>query len=271
MIGLKKSLGNLKKIMMNLEIANKTFIITGSSRGIGKSIAKEFLIEGANVILVARNVENLKETHLELSKYCKKNKLFFTSKDCTKEEDLKLLLHESLILFSEINGLILNVGDGRSVSDPIPDINHWNRIWNLNFESSVFASRVFLPALIKSKGCFLFISSIAGSESIGAPLDYSTAKSALIAFSKHLSKKISPIRVNTICPGNIIFDGGTWDNKYKKNQQEIDMMLSEKVPLNRFGTPEEISAASVFLCSKRASFITGAVLIIDGGQTQSIF
>ena len=105
---------------------------------------------------------------------------------------------------------------------------------------------------------------------MGAPTDYSVAKSALIALSKNLSRKVAPnVRVNVVAPGNIYFKGGTWDEKIKSNKARVDTMLESQVPMKRFGTPDEIADAVVFLSSARSSFITGSTLVVDGGQTHS--
>ena len=124
----------------------------------------------------------------------------------------------------------------------------------------------------KKSGSIVFISSIAGMEVIGAPIHYSVAKAALISFSKNLSKKVANnnIRVNTICPGNIYFENGTWDYKLKENKGKVIAMLEHSVPLNRFASPEEIADLVMFISSNKMSFMTGSCLVIDGGQTVSI-
>ena len=97
------------------------------------------------------------------------------------------------------------------------------------------------------------------------------AKTAVIAFAQNLARKVAPrVRVNVIAPGNILFPGGSWDEKVKAQPEAVDTMLRSQVPLQRFGTPEEIADAAVFLCSPRASFITGSVLRVDGGQVNSL-
>ena len=96
------------------------------------------------------------------------------------------------------------------------------------------------------------------------------AKSAIVSLSKNLSKKVAPhIRVNVVAPGNIYFRGGVWDEKLGFSKTDVDKMIEEKVPLKRFGKPEEIADAVVFLSSARASFITGTTLVVDGGQSNS--
>ena len=114
----------------------------------------------------------------------------------------------------------------------------------------------------------IYVSSIAGIEALGAPTDYSTAKTAVISLAKNLARKSAPdVRVNVLAPGNIFFENGSWDKKIKKDKKSVDEMISSEVPMKRFGTPEEVGDAAVFLCSDKAKFITGTTLVIDGGQT----
>ena len=118
----------------------------------------------------------------------------------------------------------------------------------------------------------LFVSSIAAMEAFGAPVDYSTAKTAVSALAKNIARKIAEdVRVNVIAPGNVYFPGGSWDEKMKENPERVKELIKSTVPMNRFGTLEEVSNAAIFLCSERASFITGSTLVIDGGQTVGIF
>ena len=118
----------------------------------------------------------------------------------------------------------------------------------------------------------MFVSSITAMEAFGAPVDYSVAKTALAALSKNLARKLAlRVRVNTIAPGNVFFEGSSWDMKLKKDPEKVNQIINATVPMKRFGSPDEVADAIVFLCSERASFITGSVLVIDGGQTVGIF
>lgn len=257
---------------MDFGLGNKTFVITGSSRGIGKAIAKGFLTEGANVVLVARDAQQLTQTANELLPYAVGNRLVCIPADCTLESDMHSLRERTMTEFGQIDGLVLNVGSGTSTNDAIANQDHWDKVWDVNFHTAIHPARIFMKDLQQSGGCMLFISSIAGIESIGAPTDYSAAKTALLSLSKSLSKKLAPkVRVNALCPGNVLFEGGTWEKKIQNNPDGITRLIKENVPLERFGTPEEIADAACFLCSSRATFITGSVLIVDGGQTKTLF
>ena len=253
---------------MNLELNNKKVLITGASRGIGLAIAKGFLQEKAKTCLVSRGSQALFEIEQELQKKYGVENIFASKCDCTKIKSLKNLREEFESKWGSLDVVVVNVGDGRSVSDSLPSDDDWQRTWNNNFESALQTARIFLPMLEKSEGVLLFISSIAGLEAFGAPTDYSTAKAAIIALSKNLARKLAPnVRVNVIAPGNIYFEGGSWDKKINQDKDQVEKIIKSKVPMNRFGLPEEIAASAVFLCSDKASFITGATLVIDGGQT----
>lgn len=244
-------------------------LITGASRGIGLAIAESFLDEGAKTCIVSRGSENLFKTEKKLKKKFGINSTFIAKCDCT---DVKSLSHLNKLIEKKWNTLdvvVLNVGDGQSVPEALPDRDQWEKTWKINFESALLTARTFLPMLKKSKGCLLFISSIAGIEAFGAPSDYSTAKAAIIALAKNMARKLAKenIRVNVIAPGNVYFKGGSWHQKIQKNHKNVKRLIKSSVPMNRFASPKEIADSVVFLCSNRASFITGATLVIDGGQT----
>jgi 3-oxoacyl-[acyl-carrier protein] reductase len=257
---------------MNLGLEQKRVVITGASRGIGLAIAEQFLEEGANTIICSRGSSNLFEAESRLKNSYGKSRVKATICDCTNSISLEQLTSEVKTTFQGVDIVVSNVGDGRSVPDPLPSDDHWNKTWSANFDSAIQTARAFLPLLVESNGCLLFISSIAGIEAFGAPVDYSTAKAAITALSKNMARKLSnKIRVNVLAPGNIMFPGSSWDEKRTENSNLVDAFIREKVPMQRFGLPAEIADAAVFLCSDRAKFITGAVLVVDGGQTVGIF
>lgn len=257
---------------MNLNLNDKKVLITGSSNGIGLAIAEVFLEEKAKTCLVSRGSKNLFKNEKRLqNKFGSKN-IFASKCDCTCVNSLENLRKTINEKWKSLDIVVINVGNGQSVPDALPDSLQWKKIWNDNFDSALGTTRTFLPMLKKSKGCLLFISSITGIEAFGAPTDYSTAKSAVIALAKNLARKLASVnvRVNVIAPGNVLFKGGSWDKKIKINKTKVNAMIKSNVPMNRFATTQEIANSAVFLCSNRASFITGATLVIDGGQTVGV-
>jgi len=247
-------------------------LVTGASKGIGLAIATHFLDEGANVFLVARGKEQLHAATCELISTYGEYRVLSESCDCTDQVAVEKLSGSIVDKWGGVDIVVENIGDGRSVPDPVPSLEHWQRTWNTNFESALLTTRVVLPMLQESRGCLLFISSITGLEAFGAPVDYSTAKSAIVAFSKNLARKVADkVRVNVIAPGNINFPGSAWDEKIKIDEDRVEQIIKTTVPMQRFGSPDEIASASVFLCSERASFITGSVMVVDGGQTVGVF
>ena len=253
---------------MNLNLNNKKVLITGASRGIGLAVAESFLQEDAKTCLVSRGSKGLFENEKKLQDIYGLENSFACKCDCTNIESLNSLKNRVKDKWGSLDIIIVNVGDGRSVPDALPDDEQWQKTWNSNFESALQTARTFLPMLEKSKGCLLFISSIAGLEAFGAPTDYSTAKTAIIALAKNMARKLAPdVRVNVIAPGNVYFEGGSWDEKIKQDKKRVDEIIKSTVPMNRFATPQEVAGSVVFLCSDKASFITGATLVIDGGQT----
>jgi 3-oxoacyl-[acyl-carrier protein] reductase len=257
---------------MDLNLNNKKVLITGASRGIGLAVAESFLQEGAKTCLVSRGSNALFESERKLQDTYGLENVFACKCDCTNIESLNGLKSEVKDRWDDLDIAIVNVGDGRSVSAALPDDEQWQKTWNSNFESALQTARTFLPMLEKSKGCLLFISSITGMEAFGAPTDYSTAKSAIIALAKNMARKLAPaVRVNVIAPGNVLFDGGSWYEKIKQDKKRVDEIIKSAVPMNRFATPQEIADSAVFLCSDRAGFTTGVTLVVDGGQTVGVF
>jgi 3-oxoacyl-[acyl-carrier protein] reductase len=258
---------------MKLGLTEKRVLVTGSSKGIGLTIAKGFLREGAKVVLNSRKQEELDECKENLIKGNTSSQLLPIACDFTQHEDIIALKKQIIQEWNGIDIIVANVGSGKSVPDAIPEVKHWDRVFSLNFDSALYTAREFYPLLQSSKGSLIFISSITGMEALGAPTDYSVAKTAVIAFAKNLARKIASegIRVNCIAPGNIYFEGGSWDEKIKSDPQKIKHLIKNSVPMQRFGKPEEVADAVLFLSSERASFITGTVLKIDGGQTAGMF
>ena len=129
-----------------------------------------------------------------------------------------------------------------------------------------------ISALKQTKGSIVCVSSICGLEIIpGAPVTYSVAKAALNAYVKGVARPFGKfgVRINAVAPGNILFDGSTWERKLTENHNQVKAMLDREVPLQRLGEAQEVADLVAFLVSPRSAFATGSVWTLDGGQIHS--
>jgi len=255
---------------MKLGLKGKKVVITGGSRGIGLAIAESFLAEGALVTLLARDTGHLDQARETLTKEFGVGSVNTIACDCSLQKDLASAAQSIQVSWITFDILVLNVGNGVSSAAAVPVKADWDQTWVQNFESARASCEALLPLLQGDDPNILFISSIAGLEAIGAPSAYSTAKAAVNAFAKNMSRKLAPdTRVNVVAPGNVFFEGGRWEELQDAAPEKVAGMLENNVPMKRFGTPQEIADVVVFVCSARAAFVTGATIVVDGGQTTS--
>jgi len=256
---------------MDLDLQDRIALVAGSSRGIGKGIAASLLDEGARVALTGRDPESLAATGRELSAG-RPGRIMTIEGDLRRIEAARDAQRRIAEQWGGVEILVCNVGSGTAKNGWQLSAADWAPVFDLNVWASTGLVEVFLPAMIEAqRGSIVFVSSIAGLESLGAPLPYGAAKAALEHYSKDLARRVGRhgVRVNTVAPGNILFPGGTWQRKIDADSAGVMSMIHAEVPLSRFGTPEEIGALVAFVASPRAGFITGACLVADGGQTRA--
>ncbi|RCK78600.1 MAG: 3-oxoacyl-[acyl-carrier protein] reductase [Candidatus Ozemobacter sibiricus] len=259
---------------MDLELRGTTAFVAGSSRGIGLAIARAFLQEGASVVLTGRQEDTLSEAADRLALEFPDRDILPLAGNLIEPELARARWATAWKRFGAIDTLVANVGTEnlRNVPDPNPE--DWALALALNLHASMNIVRPALASMTeRGSGSIIFISSIAGLEALDAPMTYGAAKAALGSAAKALSRLVGAkgVRVNVVAPGNIFHKDGLWDRKRTENPEAVARMLETEVPLRRFGTPEEVADAVLFLASRRASFITGACLVVDGGQTRSSF
>jgi 3-oxoacyl-[acyl-carrier protein] reductase len=243
----------------------KVALVTGSSRGIGKGIAKKLCENGYIVYINGRNVESLQKSAKELNGEVK-----IVAGDLTDETNIKEAIDKIAKDEGRLDLVVANIGSGKSIPGWNIDMSEYKRVFDINFFSAVCLATCSLEVMQKSGGHIIFISSIAGCESLGAPIAYGSAKTALLAFAKSLSQECAKlhVRVNSISPGNVMFDGSTWDEKSKNDKKFVDEYIKQNVPLNGFATPQDIAKAVMYL--EESSFTTGVNIVVDGGQLNKI-
>lgn len=258
---------------MNLNINDHLVLVAGSSRGIGKAIANAFLAEQCRVVLTGRDAISLNNTFSEFATLYGNDRVMACRGDLQQKEVIDKILDKIHKRWGNLDHLIANIGSGRGKTGWVLEDADWENMFNVNLWSSLKLIQATLPDMIsKGYGSVVTIASIVGIESTPAPYPYSAAKAAIINYSKNLSRSIGKynVRVNCVAPGNILFPGGSWEKHLAKREQEIKQFIRTDVPLQRFGRPEEIADLVVFLASDRASFITGACIVADGGQIRTI-
>lgn len=257
---------------MDLNLADKVIFIAGASRGIGLGIAESLLAEGAKVALTARGADTLEKTHAALAGKYGAAKLWRMAGDMTKSADIERALDACEREFGPLDGAVANVGISPSPLGVEVTDEQWDQGLDQNLNAAFRLARGAMKRMqARGRGAMVFISSIAGVDTMGSPLVYGATKAAVNHMAKALSRFAghTGVRVNTICPGNIIFPGGSWEaNATGPRAEAWARWLKREVPLNRYGTPEEIGAVAAFLLSDRASFVNGATVVVDGGQTK---
>jgi len=247
---------------MKLELNGKTALVAGASRGIGLAIAAALAAEGCNLALAARGREGLEAAATALAA-----PVSLHGGDVSDAGQAKAAADAAASRWGGIHVLVCNAGSGRSVPPGTETEAEWRRVLDVNLFTSLNMIAAARPHM-RPGGAIVCLSSIAGLAALGAPVAYATAKAALNAAVKNLARPLAQegLRINAIAPGNILFAGGTWDRKLAEDRAGVEAMLAREVALGRLGTPEEIADLAVFLASPRAAFITGSILVADGGQ-----
>ena len=251
---------------MQLDLAGKTALVTGSSKGICRAIAEALHAEGCTVALNSRNQEELAPVAGELSG------AIAVGGDVTQPAEARRVVSEVVKSFGKLDIVVCNVGSGQSVPPGEETPEEWQRIFALNLWSTTNTVEAAQDALEASKGAIVCISSICGLEVIaGAPVTYSAAKAALHAYVRGIARPLGKlgIRINAIASGNILFDGSVWSRKLSENKPSVQTMLEKEVALNCLGIPQDVANLAVYLTSPRADFATGGIWTLDGGQVHS--
>jgi 3-oxoacyl-[acyl-carrier protein] reductase len=252
---------------VNLNLEGRVVLVGGASRGIGLAIASAFIQEGCQVVLTARNRDGLGAAVDMLG-----SQAFAEVSDLSDPRACEVLIGAIEQRYGRLDIMVANAGSGTSVRPGDETSSEWQRVIEQNLFTATNLIGASKPLMSRGGGgAMVCVSSICGREALGAPVTYSAAKAALEATINGLSRPfaLDHIRLNGVAPGNILFPGGSWESKIQQDPRGVSAMLERDVPQGGFGTPQDVANAVVFLASDRAAFITGAVLVVDGGQTRT--
>jgi 3-oxoacyl-[acyl-carrier protein] reductase len=248
---------------MNLELKDRGCIVIGGSRGIGRAIALGLAAEGANVAICGRTERSLREAQGALLD--RGVRAYAHACDVADPTALAGFLDTARQELGGVDVLIHNA----SALAVGPTLTDWDASLKVDLMAAVRASEHVVPWMADAGGgSILFVSSIAGLEAHPAPdYGYTAAKAALIAHAKKLAVMLAPqgIRVNALAPGSTEFPGGIWAN-VKEHQPRLYDSVRASIPWGRLATPEEVADVAVFLVSRRAGWVVGECVSVDGGQ-----
>lgn len=246
-------------------LEGKVALVTGASRGIGRSIAIGFAEAGADVAVAARTESDLETLAKEIDSIGRKALVVPT--DVRDRDSIQSMIDRTVEELGKLDILVNNAG-GSNFMAPVVTLRPegWDKLRTLNLDSVFHATQIGAQAMLASGGgSIIQISSVAGIEGAQGLSPYSAAKAGVIMFSQAIAKELagSHVRVNSIAPGWIDTPLNEWMTSDEGTLREAEKMI----PMGRLGTAEEIVGAAIYLASDAASFVTGATLVIDGGQT----
>ena len=257
---------------MDLELEGKVAVVTGASRGIGLAIARSLAAEGAKLALCARGGDALGAVAEDL--VGSGVDVYHQAVDLAEPDGADGFLRGVVDRYGRIDVLVNNVGGNRRKPFEETTDQDWLDILELNVFSAFRMSRRAIPVMREGGGgSIVFISSVFGREKGGPGLSiYNTTKSAMISAAGIMALELagSGIRVNSVAPGSIRFEGGSWDKRVKADPEGMKAFVEANLPLGRFGRAEEVADVVAFLASERASLITGACIPVDGAQGRSL-
>ncbi len=254
---------------MDLGLAGKVALVTGSSRGIGRAIAIALAAEGVSVVLAARGAADLDDAVGEASKLGVARGVVVDVTDASGAHDAVAAAGEH---FGGLDIVVNNVGGAGARSLAETDGADLARVLELNVLSGFNVAQAALPVMRERGGGVIgFVASIWGREAGGA-LGYNVAKGAEQNLANAMARELAPegIRVFSVAPGCIRHPGGSWDRRAIADPEGMAAFVEREIPWGRFGTAEEVADVVTFLVSPRASWVVGACLPIDGGQSRSL-
>lgn len=251
-----------------MRLKNKVAIITGGGTGIGRATALLFAREGASVVITGRRETPLKETVSEI-RNLNENAIFVTG-DVSKADDAQKMIQKTLETFGGLDILFNNAGVNYK-PDTIMATKEdaWDVTVDINLKGTYLVSKYAIPEMSKKGGSIINVSSVVGMKGFPSAIAYTAAKGGVINMTKSMALELAQykIRVNCICPGIVDTEMYRGFINTSKNPDAMKKQLVQLHPIGRIGKPDDIAYGALFLASDEASWITGAIIPIDGGFT----
>ncbi|MEM9104566.1 MAG: SDR family oxidoreductase [Pseudomonadota bacterium] len=237
-------------------MTEKTAVVTGAARGIGLATTKQLLAEGHRVAMVDRDSEALNDASAFLENVLP---LDF---DVSVPDQVDAMVEQTLAAFGRIDALVNNAGVADFGPIENTDLERWRQVMATNLDGVFLCSQAVVPALKESRGCIVNIASISGLRASTLRVAYGTSKAGVMHLTQQYAVELGEfgIRVNCIAPGPV-----RTKLAMAVHTQEIIDAYHDAIPLNRYGSEDEIASVIVFLCSDKASYVTGQTISVDGG------
>lgn len=251
---------------MDLGLSGKRAIVTGATRGIGRAIVEQLATEGCDVALCARDAEAVTEAVKALND--SGTKAYGEAVNIRDGEAYQAWLERATEQLGGIDIFVANVSGGGGMDSE----KNWWRCFEMDVLHTVRGCETLLPKLKESDaGAVIIIGSTNAVEFFGGPMAYNAMKAALVNYGSQLSQFVRKdgVRVNTVSPGPIYFEGGAWE-MIKGTSPKFYESTVRKIPAGEMGTPEEVARVVSFLASPAASLVTGVNLVADNGYTKRV-
>jgi 3-oxoacyl-[acyl-carrier protein] reductase len=257
---------------MDLGLRDKVAIITGSSHGLGLASARALAAEGALVCLCARTAPRLEQARRDVAQRAGgDNRVIAVVADVSTADGVARVVEDTTATFGGIDILVNNVGLARGAGITETSDGDWQEAFDQTLFPAIRATRLAVPHMKhRGGGAIVLIASVFGREA-GGRMTYNAVKAAEISLAKSLAQQLAPsnIRVNSVSPGSILFEGGSWWKRQQENPAAIADFVKRELPFGRFGTPEEVGEVVAFLCSSRAGWVSGTSVVVDGCQSRA--
>jgi 3-oxoacyl-[acyl-carrier protein] reductase len=255
---------------MDLELKGKVAVVTGGSRGLGRAAAMALAAEGAHVVICARGAAALNSAAADLQQAAASGaRVVPVVADLSTEAGVKTVVDAAISAFGRLDVLVNNIGLARGAELEATTDADWQEAFDQTLFPAIRMSRLAAPHLRVHGGAIVIVSSIFGRES-GGRMTYNAVKAAEISLTKSLAQQLAKdqIRVVSVAPGSILFEGGSWWKRLQSDPEGIAKFIKQELPFGRFGKPEEVGNAIAFLASPKASWISGTTVVVDGCQSR---